>query len=1169
MKHLTNVSLLIAASALSAGAQGTFFVDAGSKGHDLNPGMYGIFFEEINHSGDGGLYAELLQNRGFEEQVIPSGFHPNGTNRIQTESFINYWDVTSRQLNWDWNYAQKKMTGWKVDSKNCQVAYDVLTPANPLHENTPNAMNIKISGSGADARARLINTGYWGIALEKDAAYDLRFYLNTADYRGKVKAVMLDSDCETILAEKEFDVAGSGEWKEYTATMQSSKTLKDASFALIFSAEGTVDVDYVSLFPQNTFRNRPNGMRPDIAQKLADLKPSFMRWPGGCIVEGIVLENRVKWKETLGDPMTRRGEYDLWGYRSTWGMGYHEILQFCEDLGMDCMFVGNCGLSCIGWGGSYVKGDDVEPYYQDIKDAIEYAIGDPASNEWAARRAAAGHPAPFPLKYVEIGNENFTARYDANFKYIYNKLKEEYPQLIFLNTMGIDHAEEFSLRLGKDMIDPHWYVAPEYFYNDRTIFDRTPRGHYDIYVGEYASNVNVGEGNMEAALSEATFMMGMERNSDLVKMASYAPLITNNNAPNWHCNLIWQHSGETFGRASYYVQKLFSENLPTYNINNLLQSERAEVAYNGRVGIGTWLTAGNFRNLRVSDHQGNTLYSADFQANRNEWTDMQGTWSGTSDGMMTQADPSKNRCITLMNTLAFRDGVFEVEACKTSGSEGFLLVFGANDNDWNHYYQLNIGGWNNTGVAFEEVNNGVGAIISERPSFRIENGRWYRLKVVCKNGKIEGYVDDQLLCSHDFGTQTVGRIASHAGYDEAAGEIVLKLVNAEAEKFPLAMRLNAANIASTATVETLCSESLWDENSYSTPELISPVKKQISGVSENFSYEFEPYSLTVIRIKADKAASEMQIPAAEFSCNPRELASPAEQKGPAADLRAMIAEANMVMLDDVQGYDALKSATEAAQTELASADKDRIAAAKAPLKTALDTYYKAQMSAANELTDKVVNAHFETVGDNSGWQGNPVVNQHVAEMFNNRFNISQTIGGLDNGYYLVYAQAYYRNGSHPDAAARHADGSEEMLARFSLNEMSKPVVSLMGETHNGYWWAAPNSMAEAHTVFSQSADHYANYLMAYVEDGNLRIAFSKDESCDTDWFCFDNVRLFRVPSAHSGVVKLEEAIATYSPEAAIFDLQGRRIGNYAGLHRLQPGIYMISENGRSCKFHKK
>lgn len=1154
---------MTAASFISLQAQEVLYVDPAQRGHDINPSMYGIFFEEINHSGDGGLYAELLQNRGFEEQTIPGGFHENGPNKIQTETFVRYLELTSQQLNWDWNYDVKKMTGWKVDCNGCVLAHDVVKPATPLHEATPNAMRLTVSNSTPGSTARLINTGYWGIAVEEGAKYDLRFYLNTTDYTGKVKAVIYNADCSEVIAETDFDVDHSGQWKEYKAVMTAGKTVNDGNFALVFSGNGTVYADYVSLFPQDTYCGRPNGLRPDIAQMLVDLKPKFMRWPGGCIVEGIMLENRVKWKETLGDPMTRPGQYDLWGYRSTWGMGYHEILQFCEDAGMDCMFVGNAGLSCIGWAGQYVSGDAVEPFYEEIRDAIEYAIGNPDSNEWAARRAAAGHPEPFPLKYVEIGNENFTARYDANYKYIYNKLKAEYPQLTFLNTMGIEHAEEFNVRT--DMIDPHWYVTPEFFYNNRQIFDNTPRGHYEIYVGEYATNVNVGKGNMDAALSEAVFMMSMERNSDLVKMASYAPLITNDNAPNWACNLIWQHSGEVFGRASYYTQKLFAENLPTYNIASALHSDHAVVPYDGRAGIGTWSTSADFRNFKVTDHAGKTLYEADFNAKRNDWTDMQGTWAPTADGMMSQSNSSLTRCITLMNQLAFRDCVIEVEARKNSGAEGFLLTFGCDDNDWNHYYQFNVGGWNNTKAGFEDVDNGRGVVISSQPAFKIENGRWYKLKVVCREGKVEGYIDDKLYCSHDFGHERIGRVAAHAGYDEANGEIVIKVVNADADAMPLTLNLNATSIASTASAETMKAASLWDENSFSTPTLISPVKTTVTGVTDRLSYTFEPYSLTVLRVKGTPASTPMEIPAQPYSSTPRQLNADISEKGPAGTLREMIAEARAVMFDDVNGYDALRQAVETAEAALKSANNDNIKAAVEPLATAMRTYYKGLMNADSELTSKIINPHFEKAGDNTGWSGNPVVNEHVAEMFNTGFNISQTVTGLDEGFYLVYFQGYYRNGNHPDAHERHANGTEELLARFNLNDMSKPVVSLMSEAHEGYWWAAPNTMAEAHAVFAQSPDYFANYLIAYAKDGELTIALTKSKICDADWFCFDNVRLFHVPTKNSGVIDAVQAITEFSPAAEIYDLHGRRIGNYAGIKRLPAGVYIITENGRSAK----
>ncbi len=1162
---------LIYPSLLSAVALGTWpimaqealYIDAGSRGHDINPDMYGIFFEEINHSGDGGLYAELIQNRGFEEQTIPGGFSQIGTNKIQTPEFTVYHDLSRRQLTWDWDFNTKKMTGWNLDCDKCSIDYDVVTPDLPLHEATPNAMRLTIRDSQSGSTARLINSGYWGIAVERDADYDLRFYLRTSDYHGRIRAVILDAAGNNEIASASFDTDDSDNWKEYKAVLKANTSVDDAQFALVFEGDGTLYIDYVSLFPQATFNNRPNGLRPDIAQILVELQPKFMRWPGGCIVEGIVLDNRVRWKETLGDPMTRPGQYDLWGYRSSWGMGYHEILQFCEDAGMDCMFVGNAGLSCVGWGGEYVTpGSDLDPYYVDIRDAIEYAIGDPTTNEWAARRAEAGHPEPFPLKYVEIGNENFSKRYDDNYKYIYERLKKEYPQLTFLNTMGIEHAAEFDVHT--DMIDPHWYVAPEFFYNNRTIFDNVPRGNYNIYVGEYAANVHVGQGNMDASLSEAVFMMDMERNSDIVKMASYAPLITNDHAPNWTCNLIWQHSGDVFGRASYYVQKLFSENLPSFNLPFSLQTERAAIPYHGRMGVGTWLTSARFRNIKVSTPEGEHIYTSDFEGARNEWSEMQGSWSLDSDGSYSQGNAVTTRCISLMNTLAFRDCVIELQACKTTGQEGFLIVFGADDEDWNHYYQFNIGGWNNTMVGFEEVSDGVGTVISERPSLKIENNRWYDIKLVCANGRIEGYIDNQLYCSCDFGNTLTGRVSAHAGYDETNGEMVVKVVNAEADSMPLTLHINALDIASNGEKITLKSETLWDENSFSMPTAIAPVTETISGIESGMKMDFDPYSLTILRFKATPAAEPMEFPEYKFSSTPRILDNTNENKALQL-LRQTVAEAESVAFPDVEGFEALQTTLIEAHRVLNSGDDTTFATATETLRQALNTYYRLQMIDDNEVTGKIINAHFEKEGDNTGWSGNLTVRDHVAEIFNTGFNISQTVEGLDNGYYMVYFQGYYRNGNHPDAHARHADGSEQLLTTFSLNTLSKPVVSLMGEVHNNYWWSAPNSMAEAHQVFSQNSDNYANYLIAEVTDGTLNISLNKSTLCDSDWFCFDNVRLFKIPTAGSGIDLLSGDFTSFSPSARIYDLQGRFAGTYAGLRRLSPGIYIITEGAQSLR----
>jgi len=565
MKHFFAPAVLLLTGTLTVTAQTEpIRIDLAQKGAVVSPNLFGIFFEEINHAGDGGLYAELVQNRGFEEHVLPSGMtYKDG--KAYAPDAMNYEHRNNRNWNIPWNLEEKKMTGWRVTDEKATVTGEVVEVKVPLHTNTPHAMQLTIKKVQKGGKAVLTNTGYWGIGLKQGEKYDLRFYVKSASYKGSITARLVDGTTGKSLGTTVFAARQLKDWTELTATLTANDTAAKGELALEFDKPGTVLIDYVSLFPQATFKGRKNGQRADVAQMLVDLHPKFMRWPGGCIVEGTTYENRVKWKETLGDPMTRRGEWDLWGYRATWGMGYHEFLQFCEDLGMDAMFVNNAGMSCSVRNGDFVSSDaDMDAVIQDFRDAIDYALADPTRNKWAKMRADAGHPKPFPLKYVEIGNENVGPEYVTHFNYIFKRLKAEYPQITFINTLG--HTDQLLAQVpGQYMVDPHWYRDPNFFFANNHLFDDAPRTH-DIYVGEYACLGGVGAGNLLAAISEAAFILGMERNSDVVKMSSYAPLFENENRRDWPCNLIHMNSLEVYGRASYYVQQMAANNRPSYNV---------------------------------------------------------------------------------------------------------------------------------------------------------------------------------------------------------------------------------------------------------------------------------------------------------------------------------------------------------------------------------------------------------------------------------------------------------------------------------------------------------------------------------------------------------------------------------------------------------------------------
>lgn len=1161
---------LVAVSAMSAPAPGTdrICVDTYQRGADVSPGMYGIFFEEINHAGDGGLYAEMIQNRGFEEHVLPSGAKlENGYAVTHAINYAEGRDLDNQRIPWD--IETLKYTAWSFESNGCTLTHDVIASEQPLHPNTPHSLRLVISGSTSGAAASVINSGYWGVAVKSGASYRLRFYLRTADYDGDVVAKIYDPESGKTAGQYTAKVSASGQWTEYTGEIQSNHTTNCADFRLEFSGNGTVEIDYVSLFPCDTYKGRDNGLRADIAELLEGLRPQFMRWPGGCIVEGISLPNRVQWKETLGDPMTRRGEYSLWGYRSTWGMGYHEFLQMCEDMGMSGMFVGNAGFACAFRSGDY-RGDEAgwEPYYHDIRDAIEYAIGDPATNVWAAKRASAGHPEPFPLKYVEIGNENFGPIYARAFDYMYKKLKAEYPQITFICNLGLGDTLLSDGTIERtDMIDPHWYVAPSYFYNNVGLFDNIERGHYDVYVGEYACNDNVGSGNMDAALSEVSFMMSMERNSDLVKMASYAPLIENSNARNWSCNLIWQKNDQSFGRASYYVQKMFGENVPSYNIKTQCQTNRSAYFYHGRIGLGTYQTSAKFRNLKVKSSDGKTeLYSADLQHNQSEWTvvDNRGTWT-FDDGVLTQSDRTVENSMILVNHLSFRGGTIEFKACKTGGNEGFFVYFGVDKDGVDHYYQLNIGGWGNTATALQEFNGSWYPEVSARAATKIETDRWYDVKIEMTSGnRIVCYLDGEVLLTYAVADTAPGRTQAISGYDETAGEVVIKVLNAESEPWTTTLRINAENIAESGLATTLSASTLYEENTFDEPTLISPETTTISGLGPMTDYTFKPYSFTVLRVKATPASTAMTMQDFSPDETPETITpKPTDAVGLAKmRLEHKISYARQCHVAGANGASELQSAISTASS-VADSGSDAIdlySAAETSLDQAIADYIKSLVKYGEECSERIASATF----DNNvvkGWRGMAPSPEHeVAEFFNCPFSMYQTVDGLENGYYLLSMQGFYRDGSYPGVITKHEARTENLAAMLAANESMTNVCSVcdhrLGYGYDGYC----NNRDDANRAFSASPDNFINAAVAQVTDGTLRILLRKEKVTANDWCCFDNFRLYRIHADQSATDDVQADEST--SDAPIYDLQGRRMPSRASL---QPGVYVQDGKKRLIK----
>ncbi len=403
-------------------------------------------------------------------------------------------------------------------------------------------------------RAGVVNNGFFGMNFVAGETYKLSFYLRTeVGDRLKIRAQLESASGREVYASTTVSDAG-GEWKRYECVLRPNASDANGRLTLSVDRPGTLWLDVVSLMPQATFRDRPNGLRRDLVEALAQMRPAFLRFPGGAVVGGLNLDNRFQWRNSIGDIATRKGTMNLWGYYSTFGLGFHEYLQLAEDLGADALYVCNPGFSDNYRHAEYARAEDIPVFVQEALDAIEYAIGG-TSSRWGAERAKNGHPAPFRLRYVEIGNEATGKPYLDRYKLFYEAIHARYPDLVLISNLR--QAEPVA-----PMVDDHMYGSPEKFFGEHAKYDRADRNGPKVYVGEYACNSGVGEGNLMAALSEAAYMIGLERNSDVVRMASYAPLFFNVNDIAWPVNLIGFDSSRVVKRSSYYVQKLFALNRP-------------------------------------------------------------------------------------------------------------------------------------------------------------------------------------------------------------------------------------------------------------------------------------------------------------------------------------------------------------------------------------------------------------------------------------------------------------------------------------------------------------------------------------------------------------------------------------------------------------------------------
>jgi alpha-L-arabinofuranosidase len=853
MKQLSFIliaAILLLTNNVASAQTGAITIDASKPGPRIPSSLYGIFFEEISHAGEGGLYAELVQNRGFEDANLPPECHLEDGHVIppRTPHFWEQPKPSAWKMRWN---VSSQWPAWSLMANGGSTAQLSLVDIKPLNQATPHSLQVSIEnltadGQGGQGRVAVVNEGFWGIAVKQGEDYRLSFYARSDEqFRGPITASIESKDGRVLAAHLFRNVPG-GEWRKYECKLTAGATDPKANLLLSFGSTGTVWLDFVSLFPARTFKNRPNGLRADLAQMIAGLRPGFVRWPGGCFVEGITIESRPQWKRTIGPIEGRPGTYSPWGYWSTDGFGYHEFLQFCEDIGADALYVANAGISCAFRSGTFLPEDRLPDLIQDTLDAIEYAIG-PVESKWGALRARNGHPRPFPLKYLEVGNEQQGAKYGERVAKFYQAIKARYPQIKIALSSWISGIDERAIAAAGpiDIVDEHAYKPLHWAIEHFDSFAKYKRQDWELYIGEFATNGGVGRGNLLATLNDAAYMMSMEKNSDLVKMGSYAPLLENVNKRDWQVNLIHFDSHRVYGRASYYACKLFAENLPEVNLATSVQyvpSSPRPIA--GRIGLSTFNTSAEYKDVRV-ERDGQILYQSDFSRNADGWAPEtgrrnSGNWA-VEDGVYRQKDNAI--AWSYFGEKDWQDITLSVKARKRRGAEGFIIGTGYADD---RRVQFNIGGWGNRQHAIQVAD----AIVGEPVRGSVEEGRWYDIKIEVKDRNVRCYLDGQLI--KEVTLPRVDTVLAIAGKDEKTGEIVLKVVNSSPERAPMSILVNGVTkISPKAGVIVLSSADPKDENSFEMPTKIAPVTRTIEGAGANFTHEFPPYSLSIIRLKTN------------------------------------------------------------------------------------------------------------------------------------------------------------------------------------------------------------------------------------------------------------------------------------------------------------------------------
>ena len=808
-------------------------IDGDGTDIEMSPDLYGLFYEDINYAADGGLYAELVRNRSFEFNAVDNGSYTG-------------------------------LTGWQVlQPAGGSATGEVVSDAERLNDANRYYLSLDATTAGTAIR----NEGFSapGLALEEGAEYDFSVWARTTAAQ-ELSVRLEDATGSEVYGTAAVAVDGSDEWMRYEVTLTSDTTTDAGRLTVETGAAGLLRLDMVSLMPRDTWEGPVNGqygLRADLTQHLADLDPSFLRFPGGCLIAGSFdtyagsgYEDRARvyhWKETIGPLEERPTNKNWWGYNQTYGIGYLEYLMLAEDLGALPLPVVSVGTNACGGPAATQDPEVLDTLIDDTLDLIEFATGD-VDTEWGAVRAELGHPEPFDLQYIGLGNEDSQREYFENYPLFHDAIREAYPEISIVSNSSFasggalfDELWDFATEQGADMVDEHYYNDADWFLANTERYDSYDREGPDVFIGEYASRGN----RFANALAEAAYLTGVERNSDIVKMASYAPLFANDQHVQWaDANLIYFDNDESWETPNYWVQHLFSNNRGHEVVPSALEGGEVEVPdTSGGVFLSTWATSAAYDDLVVTGADGEVLLSEDFADGAEGWSPVAGTWE-VVDGEYRQTSTSVEDARTVPAGAYDEDWTnytVELTATKLAGNEGFLVGFAAGGPQ--DFYWWNIGGWNNTRSVLERANGARQGEVAARENVSLTTGQEYDVRIEVEGTTIRLYLDDELHLEYTepAPSSTLHHVVTR---DVDSGELIVKVVNSADTAAATDITVSDVEVAPTARVTEIVADPAA-VNTKADPGAVVPVDREITTAGEEFTYEFPAHSVTFLRLAVD------------------------------------------------------------------------------------------------------------------------------------------------------------------------------------------------------------------------------------------------------------------------------------------------------------------------------